>query len=156
MYMCIDIYILCCYITRREIKNRCSSSDPRIKEEEFHRLFLFSKIFHFESFWKWKRLITILPIFFFLQISKIFYSPLFSSFVSNEISHLYRFLSRNFVDPKISDLISFYERRIDESELLSRFFLVFVRLNVSVEIDKKILLIGTSSWDNQVKGGMTW
>lgn len=126
------------------------------KRRKIHRLFLFSKIFHFESFWKWKRLITVLPIFFFLQISKIFYSSLFSSFVSNEISHLYRFLSRNFVDPKISDLISFYERRIDESELLSRFFLVFVRLNVSVEIDKKILLIGTSSWDNQVKGGMTW
>lgn len=125
------------------------------KRRKIHRLFLFSKIFHFESFWKWKRLILLI---FFLQISKILFSPLFSSFVSNEISHLYRFLrnSRNFVDPKISDLISFYERRIDESELLSRFFLVFVRLNVSVEIDKKILLIGTSSWDNQVKGGMTW
>lgn len=125
------------------------------KRRKIHRLFLFSKIFHFESFWKWKRLILLI---FFLQISKILFSPLFSSFVSNEISHLYRFLrnSRNFVDPKISDLISFYERRIDESELLSRFFLVFVRLNVSVEIDKKILLIGTSSWDSQVKGGMTW
>ena len=145
-----SIYILCCYITRREIKNRCSSSDPRIKEEKFIVCFYFRKF----SILKVE---TINFTNFFFKFRK-FYSPLFSSFVSNEISHLYRFLrnSRNFVDPKISDLISFYERRIDESELLSRFFLVFVRLNVSVEIDKKILLIGTSSWDNQVKGGMTW
>lgn len=124
------------------------------------RISSFVSIFENFPFWKFLEVETInynfTNFFFFLQISKIFYSPLFSSFVSNEISHLYRFLSRNFVDPKISDLISFYERRIDESELLSRFFLVFVRLNVSVEIDKKILLIGTSSWDNQVKGGMTW
>lgn len=50
IYTCINILCLLHSTLREEVKNRCSWV-IRIKEE-FHCLFLFSKIFHFENFWK--------------------------------------------------------------------------------------------------------
>lgn len=129
------------------------SSDP-----DDERISLFVSIFENFPFWKFLEVETTNYSFFFFYKFWKFHFSLFSSFLFNQTNYLLYVLffkeQSQFRSSKDIQFDIFLRQTNIKAKTMFGFFLVFVRFDVSVEIDKKILLIKTSSWREQ--SGKRW